>query len=127
MIRDRYETRWPGLIWLDVDPEREWTELGGDGWFRPAHMPPGPGRLVHVMSSAASGEIRSYVWSRGRLYLRSPCYTGRWADMDAEVARVLGAEVAPYTVSAGGEILAAVEAPSASGRVGVGEQVGLFG
>lgn len=73
--------------------------LGGPGDI------PGQVRRVHVMSTHAGGEIRSYVLDESRqLRLAGPCYTGEWSEMDAEVARVLGAAVHPYTISPGGHV-----------------------
>lgn len=118
MNRDRIDMpEWPGVIWLEVGPSREWSEFGGDGWFRPPTMPAGEGRLVHVMSAGTQGEIRAYVISLGVLHLRSPCYTGEWTVMDLAVCRALGAIMAPYTVTAGGAVVA---------RLAAG-QLGLFG
>jgi len=119
MTGARYETALGPLGWLEVGPEFVAATTG--------YLPAGPARRVRVMvSDLTPREARLYLWAGGMIYLLAPCWTAWW---DAEVARVLGAEVAPYTVSAGGEILAAVEAPPSGGRVevGVGEQVGLFG
>ena len=50
------------------------------------------GRLVHVMSRPAGGEIRGYVLtSDGVLRLRMPCYSGRWPEMDEAVRVRVGA------------------------------------
>jgi hypothetical protein len=66
---------------------------------------PGLLQRVHVMSSGAGAEIRSYVLDEARvLRLAGPCYTGEWTEMDAEVARVLAATVHPYTISPGGHV-----------------------
>ena len=50
------------------------------------------GRLVHVLSRPAGGEIRGYVLtSDGVLRLRMPCYSGRWPEMDEAVRVRVGA------------------------------------
>ena len=70
----------------------------------PGHIP-GLVQRVHVMSSHAFGEIRSYVLDEARcLRLAGPCYGGEWAEMDNEVARVLAATLHPYKLTAGGSI-----------------------
>lgn len=70
----------------------------------PGHIP-GLIQRVHVMSSHAFGEIRSYVLDEARtLRLAGPCYSGVWEEMDAEVARVLAATLHPYTISLGGSV-----------------------
>jgi hypothetical protein len=58
-------------------------------------------RRVHVMSTHAGGEIRSYVLDDANvLRLAGPAYTGRWTEMDDEVARAVGAaSVHPYTLT----------------------------
>lgn len=71
---------------------------------RPGQIP-GKVRRVHVMSAHRFGEIRSYVLDDGKaLRLAGPCYTGEWAEMDVEVARVLDATIYPYSVNDGGEV-----------------------
>lgn len=64
-----------------------------------------PCRRVHVMSPAAGGEVRSY-WldADDRLWLAAPCYSSAWCEADSAVARVLGAALVPYTVTAGGGV-----------------------
>ena len=70
----------------------------------PGHIP-GLVQRVHVMSSHAFGEIRSYVLDEARcLRLAGPCHGGEWAEMDNEVARVLAATLHPYKLTAGGSI-----------------------
>lgn len=70
----------------------------------PDHIP-GLVQRVHVMSSHAFGEIRSYVLDEARcLRLAGPCHGGEWAEMDSEVARVLAATLHPYKLTAGGSI-----------------------
>lgn len=62
-------------------------------------------RGVHVMSRHVGGQIRGYVLDEtGGLRLAGPCYTGEWPEMDAEVARVLGAAIIPYAVGPGGTV-----------------------
>jgi hypothetical protein len=70
----------------------------------PDHIP-GLVQRVHVMSSHAFGEIRSYVLDEARcLRLAGPCHGGEWAEMDSEVASVLAASLHPYKLTAGGSI-----------------------
>ncbi len=66
---------------------------------------PGLVQRVHVMSSHAGGEIRSYVLDEARcLRLAGPDHRGEWTEMDNEVALVLAATVRPYKLTAGGSI-----------------------
>lgn len=53
------------------------------------------GRFVRVMSRPAGGQIRGYLLHNGRAYLWLPDAIGDWPEMDAEVSRRLGVEVAP--------------------------------
>ena len=69
---------------LDRDP-------GPGGCGEPPSPPHGAHRRIHVISTYAGGEIRSYeLTSDGRLLLAYPCYTGLWLEMDAEVTRITG-------------------------------------
>lgn len=52
------------------------------------------GRIVHVISKPAGGEIRGYIMIDGALHLRLPNYAGDWPDLDAAVARRLDARLA---------------------------------
>ena len=102
MMRQTFTTAIQGIT-VEVDPPRAPDTgahfagllefLGG-----PDHVP-GKVSRVHVMSAHAGGEIRSYeLDGESQLRLAGPCHGGRWPEMDAEVARVLGASVYPYEI-----------------------------
>lgn len=89
---------------LEVDPPRKagyYTAafVGLRGSDRDAEA-----QLVHVISPAAGGEIRGYLLIEHKLHLRTPCYTGEWAEMDMAVGDQLGALVVPYRADAGGTV-----------------------
>lgn len=69
---------------------------------------------IHVMSTHAGGEIRSYILRDGEAWPDQPCYTGVWPEMDVAVAEALGARVVPYTVSAGGCVEVTQSGPGTS-------------
>lgn len=104
----RYDLPWPG-VWLEVEPCRPDATYG---WPLEVHDPAREARpevqLVHVVSDHAGGEIRGYWLAHGALWLRMPCYSGPWAEMDVAVAAALGVEVRRYSILPGG----AVEYPS---------------
>jgi hypothetical protein len=106
---DTFTTNFPGVtvqLDRDVDQPGRGAHFAGLVAFLggPATLP-GKVRRVHVMSAHAFGEIRSYVLDEANeLRLAGPCYTGEWTEMDAEIARVLGATVHPYTISHGGHV-----------------------
>jgi len=78
----------------------------GSGYLPPLDMGPvAYVHRVHVMSSPARGEVRSY-WMDGskRLWLAAPCYSGVWADVDLYVAAHLSAELVSYRVGPGGAV-----------------------
>lgn len=99
--------------------EREGRETGGSRHWPGDPLAPRRVRLVHVISPASGGECRSYYLDEGgRLWLRSPSYTGHWPELDAEVERALDAEVVPYrfasalpTRDASGAVLYDVQEP----------------
>lgn len=91
-----------GVLRLEVDDERPLHRLNGSAIVGGERVDADePIRVVHVISTYAGGEVRGYVLARGRLHLRLPCYTGRWAEMDAWVAAQLGATVVPYELGPG--------------------------
>ena len=97
---------------ISIELDTEHREVMADGWhwhFAGVWSLAGTKvRGVRVMSSHAGGQIRGYVLDEhGGLRLAGPCYTGHWQEMDEEVARVLGAQVVPYQVTAGGAVTAA--------------------
>lgn len=62
---------------------------------------------LSVMSRVAGGEIRGYERVEDGPWLpSSPCYTGEWSAMDREVERRRGITIAPYTITAGGSVVA---------------------
>lgn len=61
-------------------------------------------QVAHVTHDKAHGEVRGYIVADGRAYLRTPCYSGTWTEMDAAVAKALHAVVVPYEISAGGRV-----------------------
>src|SRR5690606_1780636 len=62
---------------------------------------------LSVMSRAAGGEIRGYESVGGGPWQpSSPCYTGEWTALDREVERRRGITIAPYTITAGGSVMA---------------------
>lgn len=82
-----------GNLYALVDDDRDWTLPGGSLWVAPHTMPPGRGRLVHIMSPAAGGEIEAYVLdSDKRLHVRRPNRVP-WPQLDAAVADALGATI----------------------------------
>lgn len=89
---------------VEVDDEKPvHRALGNSAFVGCAEIDPDePVRVVHVISSAARGEVRGYVLVRGELRLRLPCYSGAWAEVDALVSAELGASVAPYEIGPGG-------------------------
>lgn len=108
-IRTTYSTSFGGItveldhVWLGLSAG---SHFAGLAEFRggPDHVP-GKTRRVHVMSSHAKGEIRSYVIDEDKvLRLAGPEHGGEWHEMDTGVARVLGATVHPYTITAGGSV-----------------------
>ena len=69
------------------------------GWYPLLQPAPPPrfefrGRMVRVLSKHAGGQIRGYFLSGGKLRLWLPDAIGDWPEMDAEVCRRLGCEVA---------------------------------
>ena len=61
-------------------------------------------RLAYVHHTEGGGEVRGYVVCSGRAYLRAPCYSGAWPEMDACVAAALEVEVPPYEITGGGQV-----------------------
>ena len=86
-----------GRLYITVDDQFERTgrTLSPHLSFvaRPATWD-GHGKLVHVISRPAHGEIRGYVLINGLLHLRLPNYAGDWPELDAAVARRLLAGMA---------------------------------
>lgn len=83
-----------GALYATLDEPREWTRAGGSPWIVPDSMDPGPGRLVHIMSPAAGGEIEAYVLdAHNRLHVRRPNRV-LWPGLDAAVCAALGAVLA---------------------------------
>lgn len=100
-------------LYIELDPERVWTLAGGSEWIVPQTMRPGSGRLVHVISPHAFGEIRGYVLDEcGTLHLRHTGGTGEWTELDDAVCAALGATMEPYALTAGGHILRKADAPT---------------
>jgi len=96
-IAARHATQWPG-VYIEVDGPRRagYREVGVYGMAIEIDDTVTP---VHVISDHAGGEIRGYALVHGRLWLRKPCHTGLWPEMDAAVSAALGAAVAPETVA----------------------------
>lgn len=69
-------------------------------------------RFVHVMSHARHGEVRVYVIWDGRLWLGSPCYSGRWPEVDEAVSAALGMPVVPYVMPEHGGVVTFSEVAS---------------
>lgn len=95
----RIVTRLPSIV-LQIDRARDVAPFAGDPTVDPGPggcgAPPFPAygshRRIHVISTFAFGEIRSYELAEdGRLLLAYPCHTGPWPEMDAEVARLAAA------------------------------------
>ncbi|MBL8970313.1 MAG: hypothetical protein JNK56_07025 [Myxococcales bacterium] len=95
----RVITQMPGIVLL-FDRVRDVTPFAGEPGLDPGPggcgAPPFPAygshRRIHVISTFAFGEIRSYELAEGgRLLLAYPCHTGLWPEMDAEVARLAAA------------------------------------
>lgn len=97
----RFETPDPNLHILVSEPKSRWKLGASSRW----HSPGLPGvssddedslRTVHLMSKPAGGEIRGHWLVNGCLWLRSPCYTGIWEQIDNLVSETVSAPVAPY-------------------------------
>ncbi len=100
-------------LYIELDPTRAWTLAGGSEWIVPQTMPPGLGRLVHVISPHACGEIRSYVLDEGGvLHLKHTGGRGKWTDLDDAVCAALGATMEPYALTAGGHVMRKADAPT---------------
>lgn len=107
---ERRETKWSG-VYLLMDPETEFSGGHSHPYPAPGMKDGASGRLVHVVSVHAGGEIRSYVLSGDWLYLDSHGGSGRWLEMDAEVCGVLCAPLVQYEITEAGRIVPVPAAP----------------
>ena len=72
-------------VYLLIDAERK------AGWHLVTELDPEePVRVVHAISRWSRGEIRGWVWARGRLFLRHPATPAEWPELDALVCEALG-------------------------------------
>lgn len=74
-------------VYLLIDAERP------AGWHLgpPGLHPDTPVRVIHAISRWAGGEVRGWIWTEKRLYLRHPASPESWPELDALVEKALGA------------------------------------
>jgi len=97
-----------GGLYLLVYQPRPVSRLFGPTRLKAGH----PVGTVHVISTAACGEIRGYWVVDGALELRHPAWPREWLELDAAVQRAPGMLVVDYGTEHSASVMGTTTEPA---------------